>query len=96
MLTKFRTKTAEKSFIRFLHELVDDIFDIAITVRGWSLNEAAGEAFLSHGTVSKLYYHVTKEPRFTTVYKLAGAVGLSMKTIKAEAALRMHRHRKAG
>lgn len=89
MLTKFRTKADEKSFVRFMNELVDDVFDIAINVRDWSINEFAGEAFLSHGTVSRLYNRVTKEPRFTTVYKLAGAVGLSMRTIKAEARIRM-------
>jgi DNA-binding phage protein len=52
---------------------------------GISLNHLADEADLCWGTVERLLTHETKQPRFSTIVKIARALGLEvvLKEVKA-------------
>lgn len=86
-------KVTEKSFRQAYRQLLTDIFDAAwdpdICNYG-TVNELAAAAGLNWVTVSRLWDHCcraktgTQEPRLSTVFKLAKAVGMDL-TLAREA-----------
>jgi len=68
---------AERHYFRELHRLVDKIYDEAADYE-WTWNQLAEEAGLAYQTVANLGDRNTKWPRFSTVWRLAKAVGFDL------------------
>ena len=68
---------AERVYFRELHLLVDKIYNEAAEYE-WTWNQLAEEAGLAYRTVSNLGDRKTKWPRFSTVWRLAKAVGYDL------------------
>lgn len=64
-------------FDLWLNETRQDIFDYMETV-DWSCNRMAKYAGLAPGTVYNLRKKKTREPRASTIFKLARSLGLSL------------------
>jgi hypothetical protein len=83
----------ERTFVSFdkkLTQVLSDIFEAAFDpdiCAFDTINALAVEANLSWITVQNLYAHYrrpkqgTKEPRFSTIYKLAGAVNMDIQLL---------------
>lgn len=68
-------------FKTFLKEIVNEIFEAAfdIDICGFSTEEdLATKARMSTSTVNKLRRGITKEPRLSTIYKLAKAIKMDV------------------
>ena len=68
---------AERAYFRELHRLVDLIYDEAAEYQ-WTWNQLAEEAGLAYQTVERLGDRKTRWPRFSTVWRLAKAVGFDL------------------
>lgn len=78
----------EREYFADLHKIVDDIYTEAADEFKWTWNQLAAHSNLSYATVANLGDRVTKYPRFSTIHKLAAAVG--WKLIMKAAAQRRH------
>lgn len=70
----------EVEYFKQLHKIIDEIFECAADQFKWTWSQLAVHADLGYGTVSNLGERITKYPRFSTVYKLAHAVGWELVT----------------
>lgn len=68
---------AECVYFRELHRLVDLIYKEAAEYE-WTWNKLAEEAGLAYQTVANLGDRKTRWPRFSTVWRLAKAVGFDL------------------
>jgi hypothetical protein len=68
-------------FQSWLDEILNEVWDAQVAYE-WSENRLADEAGLCYGTVHRLYEGITQEPRASTIFKLARAVGMTVKMIK--------------
>jgi lambda repressor-like predicted transcriptional regulator len=64
--------------------ILDDIFDIAADVHGWTINEFSERSGLAWSTIENLRANITRFPQFRTVVLLARAVGMDVSVITKE------------
>lgn len=89
----------EKEFYRFLHRVVDDIFQIAKDEYQLTWNQLAGRAGVGYMTVYFLGERITRFPGLRTVYKLARAVGKQFELVDTKTkkgTIKLPKLRKAG
>lgn len=80
-----------------LYRIKDEIFSLAfdIDICGFTtINSLADSANLSHATVKRLYEGDTKEPRLSTIFKLAKAIKMDLGLLKEELGIKKKRRRK--
>lgn len=85
----------ERKYAKYLHNIVDEIFEVAATDKDWTWSKLAHVAGLSYSTVLKLGNRQTRYPRHMSVWKLAKAVGLSYE-VKDSLAIAPMLRQKAG
>jgi hypothetical protein len=66
----------ERKYASYLHNIIDDIFEVATNEKDWTWSKLSYMAGLSYSTVLKLGNRQTRYPRHMSVWKLAKAVGL--------------------
>jgi len=76
-------------YARTLNEIVDKIYDTAAELEMTDV-ELGEKAKLCPATIYRLAHRITKEPRFSTVWKLCKAVGLTL-TVAQQKAMRKRR-----
>jgi len=65
-------------YFRDLNELIEIMCIMEAVKRGWSMHQLAIEADLCPQTVYNLDAGITQYPRFSTIWKMAHAVGLKI------------------
>lgn len=70
----------EKKYAQHLHELVDEIYEVA--AKKWTWSEFAENAGVSYSTISNLGNRKTRYPRHMTIWKMAQAVGLQAEMVR--------------
>lgn len=70
---------------RFLKRLLREIFDLAFDQEVCAyatIEDLAHASKLCPATVHRLYQGITKEPRLSTIYKLARAIKMDIELVK--------------
>ena len=65
----------ERTYFRELHKIIDGVFKESADSFDWTWNQLAENAGLGYSTVAKLGDRQTRWPRFSTIWRLAKAVG---------------------
>lgn len=70
-----RTRKAERDYLTALHQLIDELYEIAWVDKGWSWHELARQSGVSTSTIVRLGNRETRFPEFRSVWLIAKAVG---------------------
>ena len=84
-------------FESHLYNIKREIFDLAfdINVCGFTtINSLATAANLSHATVKRLYEGDTREPRLSTIFKLARAIKMDLGLLKEELGIKKRKRKR--
>jgi len=76
-MNKQETNKLLKDFDNELDEIVDFLFDAAVDLCDYSWYDIAQNSGLSYTTVQRLGDRITRQPRFSTIWKIARCVGYS-------------------
>lgn len=79
---------SERQYFVDLHKFIDRIYTAAASEYEWTWGQLAGKAGLAYATVANLGDRQTKYPRYSTVYRLAKAIGWNLaleETIRTKA-----------
>lgn len=79
-----RREALFSSYWTALHNLVDQIFEVATNEYDLSWNQLAIKADVAYGAVQGLGERITQRPQIYTIYRLALAVGMDLELKKIE------------
>ena len=69
---------------RIQDRILDDIFDAAADIHGWSISDFSRKTGLAWNTIENIRARITKRPQFRTVILLARAVHFNVTIVERE------------
>lgn len=77
-----KTKNKECcDWFKIQERILDDIFDIANDIHGWSICQFSSHSGLAWSTIERIRNKDTKYPQFRTIILLARSVGMNVSVV---------------